>query len=194
MPRIFAAFFSPRYCRSVILMQHFGHRRAPVNITPAQHQATGELVDLIASALGEGRAIHPETAIAAGARLSGSFLMRSFQLSLDSHAPGDILLSSDANEKGPLLINTVAGYLSASNIQLDQEKLGGQPTQRGAAPQLDFLASLSLLQDRAMAIGKRHQLSAEQMAQAAALATGFIVKECAPQIGAETGFNVAAYG
>jgi hypothetical protein len=45
-----------------------------------------------------------------------------------------------------------------------------------------------------MAIGKRHQLSAEQMAQAGALATGFIVKECAPQIGAETGFNVAAYG
>jgi hypothetical protein len=163
-------------------------------ITPAQHQATGELVDLVASAVGKDRAIHPETAISASARLSGSLLMRSFKLHLDSYEPGAVLLSPEANEKGPMLVNTVAAYLARSNIQLDQQKLGGQQAQRGAEPQLDFLSSLSLLQDRALAIGTAHQLSMEQTALAAALATGFIVKECAPQIGAETGFNVAAYG
>ncbi|HEU4373495.1 MAG TPA: hypothetical protein VFS02_08395, partial [Telluria sp.] len=36
--------------------------------------------------------------------------------------------------------------------------------------------------------------SVEQTAQAAALATCFVVKECASQIGAESGLNVAAYG
>lgn len=165
-----------------------------MNITPAQHKATGELVDLVAASVGRDRAIHPETAIAASARLSGSLLMRSFKLPLDGYEPGSVLLSDQANKKGPMLVNTVAGYLAASNIQLDQQKLGGQQEQRGAAPQLDFISSLSLLQDRALAIGKAHQLSMEQTAQAAALATGFIIKECAPQIGAETGFNVAAYG
>lgn len=165
-----------------------------MNITPAQHKAAGEMVDLIAAKVGKGRAIHPETAISASARLSGSLLLRSFNLNLDTCAPGTVVLSKEADEKGPVLINTLAASLSALNVQLDQQKLGGQQAWRGSEPQLDILGALSLLQEPALEIGESHQLSVEQTAQAAAMATGFIVKECAPQIGAETGFNLAAYG
>jgi hypothetical protein len=165
-----------------------------LNISQAQQKAAGELVELIASKIGKGRAIHPETAISASARLSGSLLLRSFNLNLDTYAPGAIVLSHEANEKGPFLVSSLSAYLSALNVQLDQQKLGGDPAWRGGEPELNFLGALTLLQASAFEIGENNQLSMEQTAHAAALATGFIVKECAPQIGAETGFNVAAYG
>jgi hypothetical protein len=166
----------------------------PLNISQAQHKAAGEIVELIASKIGKGRAIHPETAISASARLSGSLLLRSFNLNLDTYAPGAIVLSHEANEKGPDLINFLSAYLSAAAVQLDQQKLSGRQELRGGEPQLDTLGALKLLQESAFEIGEKNQLSVEQTAQAAAWATGFLVKECAPQISAETGFNVAAYG
>ena len=165
-----------------------------LNISQAQHKAAGEVVELVAAKIGKGRAVHPETAISASARLAGSLLLRSFNLNLDKYAPGAIILSHEANEKGPVLINSLSGYLSALKVQLDKQKLSGKQTLRGGEPQLDILGVLSLLQESALEIGKTNQLSVEQTAHAAALATGFLVKECAPQIGAETGFNIAAFG
>jgi hypothetical protein len=170
----------------------FGRRG--LKITQAQNKAAGELVELIAAVIGKNRAIHPQTAISSAARLSGSLLLRSFNLNLDTLEPGTILLSPAADEKFPMLINTLAAFLSRSNVQLDQQKLGAQQASRGEAPHLDTLGALSRLQEPAIAIGKDNHLSLEQTAQAAALATGFIVKECAPQIGAETGFNISALG
>lgn len=165
-----------------------------LNITPEQNKATGELVDLVAAKVGNNRAIHPETAISTSARLAGSFLLRSFNFKLDGFAPGSVLLSDEANEKGPMLVNTLAAFLSASNLSMDQAKLGGQQDQRGKAPHLDILDSLTQIQSDAIKIAERNGLTMEQAAQSAALATAFIVKECSPQIGVETGFNVAVFG
>lgn len=165
-----------------------------MNSTHQQNKAIGEFVDLIAATVGNNRAIHPETAIASSARLSGSLLMRSFNFQFSHLEPGSVLLSEEANEKGPMLINILSAYLSTANIQLDRSKLGGQPDQKGQQPQLDFLGSISQLQNEALNICKNNELAFADAAQAAALATAFIVKECAPQIGAEVGYNVAVYG
>jgi hypothetical protein len=165
-----------------------------LNITPAQHKAAGELVDLVASRIGQNRAIHPETAISASARLAGTFLLRSFNLRLDDAEAGTVVLSKEANEKGPMLVNTLAAYLSFSGIQLDQEKLGSEQAQRGEVPRLDVLQALFLLQNEAVNVGESNGLSLEELSRSAALATGFIVKECAADIGPEIGFNVAVYG
>lgn len=166
-----------------------------MNITQEENATVGELVELIASKVGDSnRAIHPETAISASARLSGSLLLRSFDLNLNVGEPGSVLLSEEANEQGPILINILGGFLSASNIHIDNDKIGGEETQRGEPPRLNTVEALSLLQDEALNICKRNSLSMESSARAAALATAFVVKECSPQIGAETGFNVAIFG
>jgi len=164
-----------------------------LNITAQQNKATGELVDLVADKIGEGRAIHPETAISASARLSGSLLFRSFNLRVDKAEPGTVVLSEDANQKGPMLVNTMAAFLSGSGVSMDALKVDAQAG-RGEEPRLGLLPALSLLQAEAIKIGENHGLTLEQSAQAAALATAFIVKECIPQIGAGTAFNVAVYG
>ena len=164
-----------------------------MNISKEQNAATGELVELIAAKIGEDRAIHPETAISASARLAGSFLLRSFNFDLSSSKPGDVLLSNEANEKGPLLMNIVLNYLSNSNIEINRESIGGEQSQRGEEPELNFLDSLTLLQDDAIAICEKYSLTLEASAHAAAFATAFVVKECSAKIGSEIAFNVAIY-
>lgn len=164
-----------------------------MNITPEQNKAAGEFVELIAAKIGDGRAVHSETAIAACARLSGSLLLRSFNFELETLEPGTVLLSEEANQKGPELINTMLGFLSALGVPADQLSVNQQAGQ-GEAPRLDVGPSLALLQSDALKIGERYGLQLDQSAQAIALATGFIVKECIPQIGAGVALNVAMFG
>jgi hypothetical protein len=164
-----------------------------LNITAEQNKAAGDFVELVAAKIGHGRAIHSETAIAACARLSGSLLLRSFNFPLETSEPGTVLLSEEANQKGPELINTMLGFLSTAGVPIDQLKVDHQAG-RGEEPHLNIDAALNLLQVDAITIGKRHGLQLDQSAQAVALATGFIVKECIPQIGAGVALNVAMYG
>jgi len=54
--------------------------------------------------------------------------------------------------------------------------------------------SVALLQKDALHIARQNGLELKDDAQAGAIATAFIVKECARDIGGVVGFNVAAYG
>ena len=165
-----------------------------MQITEQQNRAAGDFVDLIASRLGSGRAIHPETAIASSARISGSLLLRSFGFDLNLQEPGTVLLSNEANEQGLNLINLLGTFLANNQVTFDSTMLGGAPEHHGTQPDLNIQQSLALLQADALQIAARHSLSLQQAAEAAALATGFIVKECVASIGGDVGFNVAAFG
>jgi hypothetical protein len=153
-----------------------------------QHEAA---VDLVSSRLGGDQGVHPETAITSAARLAGSMLLRSFQFDLDTHEPGSILLSPEANEKGPQLINVLGTMLENFGISLDKSKLG---TERGENPKLSYLEAMDIFQNDVLRILENTQLEYEDGAIAIGMATAFIVKECSTSIGAEIGFNSAVYG
>jgi hypothetical protein len=165
-----------------------------LNISNEQNNAAGQMVDLLATRLGKNRAIHPETVIATAARLSGSLLLRSFNFDLPKLEPGAIVLSAEANDKGPELLGLLSSALSSRGIALDKDKLGGDQSLRGDAPHLSFAESLVLTQDDALSIAQENNLSLEQAAQAATLAAAFIVAECSGAIGAETALNASVYG
>lgn len=165
-----------------------------MQISEAQNKLAGQLVDLVASSLGAGRAVHPETAVACSARLAGSLLLRSFNLNIETVEPGTVVLSNEANEQGPQLINILGAMVARFGVPLDAKKLHGQPNARGRDPELTVLQSLQLLQDKALELVSRSQLSLVEASHAAAIATAFIVKECAKDISGEVGFNIAAYG
>ncbi len=162
-----------------------------MHISESQHKAAGQLVELIADRVGSGRAVHPETAIASAARLAGSLLLRSFNLNIQAVEPGTVVLSNEANEEGPHLVSIMSAMLQHFGLSMDSEKL--RQLKRGAAPELSVVQSLSLLQEEAMGIARENGLELKEAAQAAAMATAFIVKECARDIGVETSFNAAAY-
>jgi hypothetical protein len=156
-----------------------------------QHQAAGLVVDLVSSRLGGDQGVHPETAIMSAARLAGCMLLRSFQFDLEAHEPGSILLSPEANERGPHLINVLGTMLTNFGIALDQSKFGAD---KGEESNLSYLEAMDIFQNEALGILKSSQLDYEKGAEAIAMATAFIVKECSKNIGAETGFNAAVYG
>jgi hypothetical protein len=162
-----------------------------MNITKEQNAAAGEIVELIADKLGVNRQIHPGTAISSGARLAGSFYFRSFNFNMKDIHPGSAVLSEQANEKGPLLINILGTTLSKFGINLDGDSISKASK---AKSDKSFLDSLSILQDEAHEIMSRNKLTQEQMAHSCAMATAFIIKECTADLSAESGFNTAVYG
>jgi hypothetical protein len=111
-----------------------------------------------------------------------------------SHEPDflKVVLSVEANTKGPELINIAASIVQRLGFELDAARARGKG--RGHEPNLSFLQSMTLLQAPAMQICKHKGLTLDQGAQSAAVAAGFIVKECARSIGVEVAFNVAVYG
>lgn len=164
-----------------------------MNISSEQDNAAGQIIEYFGTRFGTNRTLHPETVIAALARLSGSFLLRSFNFNLDALERGEIILSEEANEKGRELLEILSTSLTKRGVTLDAEKLGGERSLRGEEPKVSFDESTALLQNDVLRIAQVNKLGFEEMAQAAILATAFAVGECAKNIGAETGFNVAAY-
>ena len=162
-----------------------------MEVLEKQNIAAGSAVDLISSRLGADQGVHPETAIACSARLAGCMLLRSFQFDLEKHEPGSILLSPEANDKGPQLVNILGSMLENFNVTLDRSKLGAE---KGEEPKLTYLETMDIFQNDVLGILEDNRLDFERGAQALAMATAFIVKECSKKIGSETGFNSAAYG
>jgi hypothetical protein len=161
-----------------------------MQITKDQDKAAIEIVELIAETFGNKREIHPATAIASCARLSGSFLFRSFNFPDKNISPGTAVLSEIANDKGPDLINILAWALSTHGIDVNSLALNSTSN---AESNFSFLDTISLLQDKAAGIMENNKLNYEQIAQSCAMATAFIINECKSQLAVESGFNTAMY-
>jgi hypothetical protein len=162
-----------------------------------QNKATGAFVDMIASGLGNGRAVDSATAIVCSARVAGNLLFQSFgfDTKFDTKVmiPGTVILSEEANEQGPELINILVAYLQRHQVPFDEAKL----SQQNVKPEeliLTMSETLDVFQKTALNIAKENNLNFKEAAQSAALATAFIVRECARTIGAEIGFKIASYG
>ena len=127
-----------------------------MQINEQQFNIAEEILELVATELGNKRAVHPGTAIASCARLAGSFMFRSFNFEPKNIAPGNVVLSEEANEKGPILINLVVGILKSLSVDIDNKKISESSK---ADSNLSILQSLDLLQNKAITIMDRHKLA-----------------------------------
>src|SRR5258705_13427614 len=112
-----------------------------MQITDEQHKAAGEIVGLIVTELGKNKPVHAATAISSCARLSGSFMFRSFNFPLKNLTPGNVVLSEEANVKGPVLINMLGAILSKFDINIDAKKVNDYSKTES---NLNFLDTLNL--------------------------------------------------
>lgn len=163
------------------------------SITQPQIDAAQAFGNAVIAALQTGRGVHAETAVAAAARMAGTFLFRSFGFDLATIAPGQVVLSEEANAAGPGLIRVLAGALAEIGIVLDEQRLGASqlPANR---PTLDFLATQARLEPQFAAIRAEHGLSLTEAADAAAIATAFLIHQCARVLDPSAAFGVAVYG
>jgi len=162
-----------------------------MNITENQSKAAGDVVELIANKLGNNRLIHSATAISACARLSGSMLFRSFEFPNIEAEPGNVILSEEANNKGPVLINILGGMIESTGNKIDKNKL---QTSNKVESNIDFLKTLDLLQSSAVEVKEKYKLSFEDFSYSCAMATAFIITQCKNDVSIESGFNTAIYG
>lgn len=161
-----------------------------MEITPNQNNAVNEIIEMVVSVIGNGsREIDTTEEISSTARLAGSFLFRSFDFKIEDAKPGTAMLSEDANVKGPQLVNITFAVLQNYGIQIDNSKMpNGNPKQAES----NFVEVIDKIQNPAFKIMKDNELSYEQMAQSAAIATGFIIQQSS-NITPEEGFGTAIY-
>lgn len=151
------------------------------------------MTEVFATRLGKNRAVHSETAIVAAARMAGTMLFRSFNFDTSKMPPGAVVLSEEANEKGPELVNIVITMLHEYGLHPDKDKLWNAG-ERGEPPRMTLLETQALLDAELAKVRQEHHLNLEEGAHACALTTAWLIRECAPQIGLEVGLKIAGGG
>lgn len=161
-----------------------------MEITKNQNEAVNDIVEMVVDVIGNGsRELDTTEAISSTARLAGSFLFRSFDFKIADAKPGTVMLSEEANIKGPQLVNITHAVLQNFGIQIDNNKLSNGSQKHAES---NFVDIISRVQTPALAIMKSKELSFEQMAQSAAIATAFIIQQSG-NIAPEEGFGIAIY-
>ena len=161
-----------------------------MEITQPQNDAVGDIVEAVVRVIGKGsREIDTTDAISCTARLAGSFLFRSFGLTVSGASPGTVVLSEEANVKGPQLVNITYAVLQNMGVSIDNNKVSGASDKQ---PSGSFVEVIGRLQGPALEIMNKYELSFEQMAQSAAIATAFIIQQ-SPNFLPEQGFGTAIY-
>jgi hypothetical protein len=158
-----------------------------------QVDAAQEFVSAAIDALKTERGVHAETAVAAVARMAGTFLFRSFGFPMNDAQPGQVVLSGNANEEGPRLVQLMGGVLSHIGVALDDEKLGGAPAPEHQ-PNQAFLETQKRLEPAFVAIKERFALSLSEAADAGAVATALMIQQCAQALDPHVAFGLAVYG
>jgi hypothetical protein len=161
-----------------------------MEITNNQNKAVNDIVEMVVSIIGNGsREIDTTEAISSTARLAGSFLFRSFDFKINDAKPGTAMLSVEANTKGPQLVNITQGILQNFGIQIDNSKMSNGNSKQAES---NFVDIINKVQNPALEIMKKNDLSYEQMAQSGAIATAFIIQQSG-NISPEEGFGIAIY-
>ncbi len=158
-----------------------------------QLEAANAFAAAVIHALQTERGVHAETAIAGTARMAGTFLFRSFGFQLDGLAPGAVVLSEQANEAGPRLIQIFGGALDSLGVKNDPDRLSRGEVE-AAKPLLSFIETQGQLEPPFTAIKDRLGLSYSEAADAAALATAILIRQCAGVLDSNAAFGVAIYG
>lgn len=161
-----------------------------MQLTENQNKAIDEIIEMVVSVIGNGsREIDTTDAISSTARLAGSFLFRSFGFKINDAKPGTVMLSEEANTKGIQLINITYAALQNFRIRIDNNKMNNGNQKQ---PTNNFIDVIEKVQSPAQEIMKKNDLSYEQMAQSAAIATAFIIQQSS-NITPEEGLGTAIY-
>jgi hypothetical protein len=161
--------------------------------TQAQLRAADQYVEIVLKALRSGKGVHSETAIAAAARMAGTFLFRSFNFSLADVKPGSAVLSDAANDHGPVLIKTLSAGLAGLKVSLDQSRLSGKIPKENS-PQISVTETQALMERQFREVSHKIGLTPEQSAHACALAAARLIQRTSGVLDPNVGFSVAAYG
>lgn len=161
--------------------------------TPAQVQAAGEFAQAILRKLRTEEGVHAETAIAAAARMAGSYRLRSLPVPLAGLTPGSAIPCELADEAGAELVATLAAALAAYAIDIDRARVPAQVPEANAAQHSLLQMQLMFWRPFQLAV-HRHRLSDREAALAAAGAAALLIRDAAPVLDPLLAFSIATRG
>ena len=148
-----------------------------------------EFAGIAANAFVSNGNMHPGTVLAALARMGGTYLFRSFNLSLHGVVPGQAVLSVAADSEAPKLLQIVGAVLANAGIAIDNTQ-AGTPTDPKHRPALTFLVTQRKLEAAFKPIKERDALTDLEAAHAAA---AMVIQHCAKVMDPTVGFGIAAF-
>jgi hypothetical protein len=164
-----------------------------LNLSKQQIDAAQEFATATIEALKLPNGVHPGTVVAASARMAGTYLFRSFRLKLPGVKPGQAVLSVEANEQWPQLINIAADALSRMRIAIDNTQ-AGREVEPKHKPMLEFIETQKKLEPLYAPIKERYGFSACEAAHSVALGTALLINHAKNFLDPTTAFNIAVYG
>lgn len=161
--------------------------------TQPQLHAASDFATVIRRALRTPGGVPHEKAILVGAQLGGSFLLRSLDVPLAGLAPGAEVQSEAANERGPLLVQTLGAGLAALKVPIQTGWLRGAREPSEAA-RIGVTEAQALVERALLESARRHGLTLEQSAHACALAVGQMIQMAAVELDPHRAFELATWG
>lgn len=140
--------------------------------------------------------LQAESAIAGMARMAGTYYFRSFGYAALQLVPGQAVLSAEADEKGPELMNLTHQVLARIGLKLDDNAVRAQleASQDTHKPVMDFRSTQPRLERAFAPIKAQHGLSNVEAGRAAACAVALLIHNCQQVLDPAVGFAVAVYG
>lgn len=134
--------------------------------------------------------------IAAMARMAGTYYFRSFGYAAMTLTPGQAVLSEEANQKGPELMNLAHEVLTRLGVRLPDADVRAtlDPDDGASRPALDFAYTQPRLERAFAPIKAEHQLSNVEAGKAAACAVALLIYNCQSVLDPARAFGVAVYG
>lgn len=107
--------------------------------------------------------------------------------------PGAAVLSEQANQQGPRLVQIVPGVLQSVGVKLDPSKVSASHANARGQKE-PFLETQNVLGTQFVQVCERYGLNDVEAADAAAIATALLIKNCSQRLDPHAGFALAVYG
>jgi hypothetical protein len=146
-----------------------------------------------ANAMTTGGSLNLPTMVAGCARMSGSYLLRSFNLDLTGAAPGEVVLSAQAGERTSQLLRLCASMLQTLGTTIADAPLTSLEDHKSKLKQ-NFLETQRTLEPVFAPLKEQYSLDDDAMAKAAAVATGALIHQFAKHMDPNSGFGYASLG
>ena len=165
---------------------------------PATQQRIAECGKAVAiaaiKAMATGPSVHLPTLVVACARMSGSYLLRSFKLDLSFVPPGQAVISVQASERIQVLIRFCVSMMQSLGSTVPETPPSGQFADMASKIRQDFLETQRTLEPILAPLRQQYALDDEEMAKAIALASGALIHQFAKHMEPTAGLSYAAYG
>lgn len=140
--------------------------------------------------------LEAESAVAGLARMAGTYYFRSFGYAAMKLVPGQAVLSQEADDKGPELMNLTHELLSRLGVRLDDTRVRAAiaDAQGAHKPVMDFRSTQPRLERAFLPIREQYGLSNVEAGKAAACATALLIHNCQSLLDPAIAYGIAVYG